>query len=352
MGFLNSVVGGLTGGLLGGGAGALFGSGLFGGGGNPPPPPDPKKTAKVQYKFNKKAAIDQAYLNQVNQVNPFGSLTYDKTGETNKGIPQFTATQTLSPELQNIFGNATGALQDPFDLSGLGAAPQPNEDYRSEIMESLLGRQAPVWEQDRQRLETMMANQGIAMGSEAWNRGIDDFNRSQTDYRLAADQYAGNEMSRMYGLQTDARSRAIEEMKTSRTQGLNEFNTLRSGNQFINQPQIGINPGNYQGAAYQSFLGNQNNYNQQEKSRLAMQQGLFQMGGMVGAGAMMSDRRLKTNIRKIGKLLNGLGVYLFNYIWGGPLQMGVMADEVRQFMPHAVIDIGGFDAVNYAEVLR
>jgi len=65
-----------------------------------------------------------------------------------------------------------------------------------------------------------------------------------------------------------------------------------------------------------------------------------------------SDRRLKTNIRKIGQMANGLFIYIYNYIWGGPLQIGVMADEVRRIMPHAVVNIGGFDAVNYEEVLK
>ena len=64
-----------------------------------------------------------------------------------------------------------------------------------------------------------------------------------------------------------------------------------------------------------------------------------------------SDRRLKTNIRKVGKLANGLFVYLFNYIWGGPAELGVMSDEVRVIMPHAVGTRNGFDVVNYSEVL-
>jgi hypothetical protein len=66
-----------------------------------------------------------------------------------------------------------------------------------------------------------------------------------------------------------------------------------------------------------------------------------------------SDRRLKTNIVKIGKLANGLFVYVYNYIWGGPKQIGVMADEVRKIMPHAVVrGADGYDSVYYSEVLK
>ena len=82
-------------------------------------------------------------------------------------------------------------------------------------------------------------------------------------------------------------------------------------------------------------------------------------GGLKAAGAAggfgklfsSSDRRLKTSIRRVGTLDNGLAVYTFRYKSGGPTVMGVMADEVEQVLPHAVakraID-GEFDAVNYA----
>jgi len=77
------------------------------------------------------------------------------------------------------------------------------------------------------------------------------------------------------------------------------------------------------------------------------------MFGLGSAALMaMSDRRLKTNIERVGTLKNGLGAYLFNYVWGGPAWLGVMADEVKKIMPHAVVNIGGFDAVNYSEVFN
>jgi Chaperone of endosialidase len=64
-----------------------------------------------------------------------------------------------------------------------------------------------------------------------------------------------------------------------------------------------------------------------------------------------SDRRLKKNIQKIGQLENGLNVYTFNYIWDSALTVGVMADEVRKVKPEAVININGFDLVDYSEIL-
>lgn len=77
------------------------------------------------------------------------------------------------------------------------------------------------------------------------------------------------------------------------------------------------------------------------------------LGAAAGAGMtkMMSDRRLKTNIRKVGKLDNGLTVYVYRYKAGGPDHMGVMADEVVQVNPKAVSRMpSGYDAVDYSKL--
>lgn len=79
---------------------------------------------------------------------------------------------------------------------------------------------------------------------------------------------------------------------------------------------------------------------------------------MLGAAAgvatskAMSDRRSKTNIRKLGELPDGLGVYLFEYKHGGGTQIGVMADEVAELRPQAYVRHGAgiYDAVDYAKL--
>lgn len=71
----------------------------------------------------------------------------------------------------------------------------------------------------------------------------------------------------------------------------------------------------------------------------------------IAAAAMMSDRRLKRNIVRVGTRSDGLGVYAFDYVWGGGTVIGVMADEVREVYPDAVIDLPiGYAAVDYARI--
>jgi hypothetical protein len=76
-----------------------------------------------------------------------------------------------------------------------------------------------------------------------------------------------------------------------------------------------------------------------------MATGLGALGGL-----LLSDRRYKTDIKAVGKLDNGLTVYSFRYKVGGPVTMGVMADEVKQVIPEAVQTVGGVDFVNYGRL--
>jgi hypothetical protein len=70
-----------------------------------------------------------------------------------------------------------------------------------------------------------------------------------------------------------------------------------------------------------------------------------------GSGAAaFSDQRLKKNVKRIGTRKDGLGVYEFDYIWGGARQIGLMAQEVQAVYPDAVSEIDGFLAVDYSKV--
>lgn len=60
------------------------------------------------------------------------------------------------------------------------------------------------------------------------------------------------------------------------------------------------------------------------------------IGTALQIAAMFSDERLKTDIVRVGELPNGLPLYDYRYIWGGPRQRGVMAQDVLKTMPAAV----------------
>ena len=82
---------------------------------------------------------------------------------------------------------------------------------------------------------------------------------------------------------------------------------------------------------------------------------LLKIGSSVGTIALPfvalaagSDRRLKENIKQIGKSITGLGIYKFNYIGKTQKYIGTMADEVMKVVPEAVVTMpNGFLGVNY-----
>lgn len=60
------------------------------------------------------------------------------------------------------------------------------------------------------------------------------------------------------------------------------------------------------------------------------------IGGIIGGVlSIFSDPRLKTDVVPLGMRNDGLGIYAYNYKWGGPMQIGVMADEVDLLRPDA-----------------
>lgn len=72
--------------------------------------------------------------------------------------------------------------------------------------------------------------------------------------------------------------------------------------------------------------------------------------GTPGFSNIFSDIRLKKDITRVGTRPDGLGVYEFEYVWGGGRQIGLMAQEVLGVYPDAVGESGGYLTVDYGKV--
>ena len=70
------------------------------------------------------------------------------------------------------------------------------------------------------------------------------------------------------------------------------------------------------------------------------------------AVAALSDRRMKKSISEVGRLHNGLPVYVFTYKGGTKPQIGVMAQDVEKVNQDAVIEINGIKMVNYEKAVQ
>ena len=72
--------------------------------------------------------------------------------------------------------------------------------------------------------------------------------------------------------------------------------------------------------------------------------------GLQAAPLLFSDRRLKTDIKRVGYLDNGLPIYTYKYAGDDLTHMGVMADELETVKPHAVQEVAGYKAVDYGAI--
>jgi len=150
-----------------------------------------------------------------------------------------------------------------------------------------------------------------------------------------------------------AAQQALTQELDFRNQPLNEIIGLMGGSQ-IQTPQFqgytgaNIAPPPIFGAAQAQGQGDMQNYGIQQAGANAQSAGMTGLlgSGMMAGAMLLSDRRLKSNIVKVGTHPLGIGIYEYDIF--GERQRGVMADEVEKVMPEAVMTHeSGYKMVNY-----
>ena len=165
--------------------GSLFGGG--GGSSSPPPTPDYTAAANVTAANNLKAAQTATAANRVNQYTPYGSLEYQQTGTDSQGNPLWSATQTASPLLNNAIQNSQANIANQYANQFTGGnlpsyGINPGQTYSDAIMQRL----QPQQEMQQKQFDAQMANQGIPVGSEAYQNAARQFQQGQNDQRTSA----------------------------------------------------------------------------------------------------------------------------------------------------------------------
>jgi hypothetical protein len=329
-----------------------------------PQPPNPATVAAAQSADNQQTAETQSALNMVNSVNPWGSVNYNQTGTTSYvdgngktvSVPQFTQTTTYDPQHQQIFDASTQAQQNIANIASDQTAKvgkilddpftyNPANDATAWAYK--LGSQTilPQQQQQTAALQAQLINEGIRPGTQAYTNEMQRMTNANSQQ---LDQLAlqGNQQ-------------AFSEALQQRQEPLNEISALLSGSQLANPAtQSSATPqSQVAGVDYSGLV--ENNYNQQVAQSNAALGGLFGLAGSAVSGAthfipgfQSSDERLKTDIRKVGELDNGMPVYLYRFKAGGPFQIGLMAQEVAKVKPEAVGTMpNGYLGVDYAKAV-
>lgn len=240
---------------------------------------------------------------------------------------------------QNLFGQALQAGQ-----FGNQAMTQEQQNRLAN-----LGFSNTAAQQDYANRQAMI-NQQNTIGQQGYQNQL----AAQQANNAAMSQGFANQLAAAQ-LANQARGQQFAEAGYLRNEPINTLNAIRAGSQvtgptFQNVPLQATTAGaDYLGAAGMTGNANIAAANAQNAQQNAMMQGLFSLGG----AALMSDIRTKENIKHLGYLPNGLSFYEFEYkpefkAFGGEgKHVGVMAQEVEQLLPHAVIEINGYKVVNY-----
>lgn len=310
--------------------------------------PDPVATAAAQTASNKDTAITQAELNNYDAVGPDGSKTYTQIGVNADGTPKFQQTTSLSPSNQAIYDTGQITKQNLADIGAtqsakIGSILNTPFSVDSAISDKLtkLGaaRLDPQWAANDSKQAASLANQGITPGSEAYDNAMRSYNASKND--------AYN------SLYLNGNAQAESESLAERNQPINEISALLSGSQvstptFSSTPQTSVAGTDVAGITQNSYLDQNQQAQQAVAANNATMGGLFSLAGTGATAAIKySDRRLKTDVHRVGTGAHGLPLY--EYTIFGRRERGYMADQVERVLPAAVmVGAFGLKRVNYS----
>jgi hypothetical protein len=200
-----------------------------------------------------------------------------------------------------------------------------------------------------------------ATGTAGFNNNAAGQQFGQNQAQFAAGNTAQNQQFNQNvtdaNFENTARGRSIEEATYLRNLPLNDIASLLgtgSGVQnpnFANVSQVGVAAPDYQGAVYANYNAANDRYKTDMQNRSSGLGSIFGLAGSLGSAAIMSDRRLKENVKAIGIMYNRVRTYCYNYIGDASVQFGVMAQDLLGTKPEAVIALpNGYMAVDYRKV--
>lgn len=283
----------------------------------------------------------------------FGRLNLTDIGQYQQGLQalQGGATATAQEQLGAARGaEFAGMTGQAGQVRGLLGAISP-ESQRMMELQNLQAEQAYASSQglspQEQRTATQTARESYgAAGRLGGNLGIVGEAMGRENVLAQKRQEAAGRIGQAYGTSQQFYSPAMSLLGStpSSYSAGQQFTQYGMGMLGQSTPQM-INPdtGANLAAAYRrDVLGAQS---AQAQAKATKQAGIMSMFGNI-----LSDMRSKTDIKKIGITDGGLPVYTYRYKTGGPMHMGVMAQEAEVNHPDSVIEVDGFKMVDYSKI--
>jgi hypothetical protein len=279
-------------------------------------------------------------------------------GEKGRAAAKVESLQNSRQTITNPYGGVTSLANLASDLSGQMSNPYSSLGVATQAAEIQMEQSDIALANS---LDAMMATGAGAGGATALAQAA---LRSKKGVAAGIEQQeAANEKLRAQGEQNLQERQTAEQQRLQSiaiSEGQREQQAEAAGNIFQFNAQedrtnsdISYNIAKETGAAQREA--------QARSNRSAATAGIFSgigsiagsvAGAAMGGPTMSSDRRIKKNIKLIGKSKSGLNIYAFEYIdkiFGEGTWQGVMSDEVSS---EAVVKnfAGEFDGVDYSKV--
>lgn len=266
------------------------------------------------------------------------------TGSPTGGAPTYTQQTSLTPW-------ANQELQKPIDTSGLAGMPggpsttQDLSNTRDALYQQQMQYLQPEQDIQKEQLQSQLANMGATIGSPAYNNEMDRLNREQefqnSSARTSAIAGGGAEQSRLFGLGTQG----LQNQLAVRNAPISEWAALNGSGGASAQA---LTP-DISGAFNQQLQSQMAGYNANVASN---NQTTADISSLAMMALMFSDKRLKEDIRPVGKTEGGLPIYTYRYKGDSKMQMGVMAQDVEKEQPEAYFSLGGKGGIGMVDYGR
>lgn len=228
----------------------------------PPAPPNPTVVANAQTGTNVDTAVANSTLGNTNQITPFGSSTFNKTGgytdpTTGQFVPQWTNTVGLNPTLSNVLSGTENLAQNelgtantlnnqintaigiPINPAGanqniIAGGPQavygPAANAAYGVASSFLD---PQWHQQQTDLQDQLSQRGFDVGSPGYNNAMTQFDNAKTQaYNVASNAAVNqgiNAGSNMFGLAVQGQNQQLGQQLALQQQPFNLLSQLYGG---------------------------------------------------------------------------------------------------------------------------
>jgi hypothetical protein len=290
--------------------------------------------------------------------------------------------QNIAQLAQQLYGQGLGTAQAQAAIGQQGFAQQMQQAQQQQALSQLLFGQGTTAAQQQAALGQQLFGQGITGGQALLGAGQQAYQQGMglgAAQQGLAQQVFGQGLSASQqqaalGQQGFAQQLAAAQARQGLGQGLygmgastaQQLAALGTGAQgaALTGAQAQLAAGQAQQQTAQAGLqALYNQFLQQQAYPFQAAQFLANVAMGTGAlsgstqtavtpGGLLSDVRMKENIREVGKTFDGQPVYSYNYKGDDKTQMGMLAQEVEQKHPEAVGLAGGMKTVDYDKATR